>query len=267
MKITVKEISELRKETGFSIKGCKEALEESNGNHEEAIKILRLKGLKKLDNREGKTNEGKVFLIKDNSKNVANMMSLECETEATSNNLEFELIGLEMTDCPNIGFERMVENDLKDFAIKVAERIKVGQHYTMKRDFISSYIHHNKKLGVLVGFDNIKGLDKEKLYNIGKDLCFVIAANNPKSLDEPSLDPTFLEYELDLIRTQLKEDPKFSNKPGVVIEKILTGKKQKIFKENCLIEQEFLSGEYTGKKIKDVLPINVAEFKRIEIGA
>jgi elongation factor Ts len=129
------------------------------------------------------------------------------------------------------------------------------------------------KIGVLVNFDTTVASDNEALVTAGKNIAMQIAAMNPSFLDIASVSEEVLEKEKAILIAQMKEDPKMANKPDAVLGKIVEGKIGKFYKENCLVEQQFvMDGDLTvGKYIENVAKelgaeIKLTKFVRFEKG-
>ena len=141
------------------------------------------------------------------------------------------------------------------------------------KDKVVSYVHGGGKIGVLVNFDTDIAADNAELIAAGKNIAMQIAAMNPAYLDEASVPAEVIEKEKEILIAQMKEDPKMANKPEMVLAKIVDGKIGKYYKENCLVEQQYvIDGDLTvGKYIDSVAKalgadIKVASFVRFEKG-
>ena len=259
MTITASLVNQLREKTGVGLMDCKKVLVETNGNIEEAVKKLREKGLSKAAKKsERSTNEGRVFI--DSNQNVSVILELNCETDFVASNDQFSECG--NTIAKAIG-ESMINSvdeldqlTVKDLPIKdfISDYVlKLGENITVKRfekitnsKFVENYIHMNGKIGVLVSFSESVNTD------ISKGIAMHVAAVNPAYLTIDQIDPSELENEKNIIKTQsLKE-----GKPEAIIEKIVEGRLAKYYKEVCLNEQAYIKDDK--QTIKSILPENVS---------
>ncbi|MDY0017601.1 MAG: translation elongation factor Ts [Candidatus Delongbacteria bacterium] len=279
--ISAKMVADLRKSTGSPMMDCKKALSEANGDFDEAVKILREKGMAKAAKRlSNETNHGKIFCkLSDDSRTVS-MLKLTCETEPVRNTAEFNDFGEEMSQIAFSGdFSKFESEDvtakLTEIRAKLGENITIVEYDRMEGDLVSYYIHMNFKVGVIIKL-NLSDKSKssnEVLQDLAKNLTLQIASLAPKSISSDDLDPEFVKGELEIIKGQLKEDPKNANKPDNIIEKIVEGRKGKIFAESCLLEQEYVKEKMSIKELIDSVAkeagvdIKVDKFVRFQIGS
>jgi elongation factor Ts len=278
--ITAKMVADLRKSTGSPMMDCKKALAESNGDFDEAVKILREKGMAKAAKRLGnETNQGKIFCrISDDNKTVS-MLKLTCETEPVRNTAEFITFGEKVSEIAFSGdfskFEgEEIASELTNIRAKLGENITIVEYERLTGDLTSFYIHSNFKVGVII---KLSLSDKSKAGNpevieLAKNLTLQIASLSARSVSPDELDPEFLKGELEIILHQLKEDPKNANKPDNILEKIVEGRKGKIYAESCLLEQEYVKEKIIVKDLiasvekKAGTTIKVDKFVRFQIG-
>ncbi len=241
--ISAKMVSDLRKSTGSPMMDCKKALSEANGDFEEAVKILRERGMAKAAKRlSNETNQGKIFCRMSDDSRTVSMLKLTCETEPVRNTAEFNDFGEEMSQIAFSGdfskFEsEEINSKLTEIRAKLGENITIVEYDRMEGDLVSYYVHMNFKVGVTIRLnlsDKSKASDG-RLQELAKNLTLQIASLSPKSVSSDDLDPEFVKGELEIIKAQLKEDPKNANKPDNIIEKIVEGRKGKIFAESCLL--------------------------------
>ena len=278
--ITAKMVGDLRKSTGSPMMDCKKALTEANGDMDEAVKILREKGMAKAAKRLGnETKEGRIFCkVSDDSK-IVSMLQLTCETEPVTNTEKFidfgeKVSGLIFNDeAGKLESEEMVE-ELTEVRAKLGENITVKDHSRLSGDKVAYYVHSNKKVGVVLDLeieDKSKASD-EKIEELAKNLTLQIASLAPRSISEEDLDPEFVKSELELIKSMLKEDPKNKNKPENILEMIVQGRKGKILADVCLLEQEYVKEKMQVKELISSVEkeagtkIAVKKFVRYQIG-
>ena len=156
--------------------------------------------------------------------------------------------------------------------LAIRENIKVRRFARFEGKVIS-YVHAGGKIGVLVNFDTEVASDNAGLIAAGKNIAMQIAAMNPAYLDQASVPASVIEKEKEILIAQMKEDPKMANKPEAVLGKIVEGKIGKYYKENCLVEQQFvIDGDITvGKYIENTAKelgaeIKLASYVRFEKG-
>ena len=256
MEITASKVKELREKTGVGMMDCKKALVETNGDFESAIKYLREKGLSAAAKKADRTvQEGRIFISGTEQK--ATLLALNCETDFVANNDKFIAFGEEVSQTLNaqsklISIEtigtvpvngKAFEERRSEEVLKLGENISVNfiktQSTTGK---IASYVHSNGKIGVLVEFN--KTISDE----IGKDIAMHIAAINPSHIQRSDISEDEINKEKEIIRNQALNE----GKPEAVVDKIVMGRVSKYYKENCLLEQDFVKDPE--KTIKDLLP-------------
>ena len=270
MAITASLVSELRQKTGVGLMECKKVLIETDGDIEKAVTKLREKGLAKAAKKsERSTNEGKVFSKVDNTSKKAVILELNCETDFVGSNEKF-------SECGNILCESIISNSVdslealqnssingnsfKDFlanyVLTLGENISVKKfEYFSGANFYETYIHMNGKIGTLVTFS--EEVDTET----SKSIAMHVAAANPTYLNPENVDQNELENEKNIIKNQsIKE-----GKPEQIIDKIVTGRISKYYKEVCLVEQPFIKDDK--QAVKDVLPkgCNITHFSRFSL--
>ena len=241
---------------------CKKALTEAEGVFEKAVDVLRTHGLAKAAKKAGRaTNEGRVNVAV--CKNDARKGAVVHNDPATVDELleseyEGEKVGDTLTEAIHIIGENMQISNFKRLEIEGTGALV-------------PYIHMNGRIGVLVGFTfgNEATATDERFLAMGKDVAMQIAATNPVSLDKDSVPEDIREHEFEIYKAQAAE----SGKPENIQEKIATGRMEKFYKENCLVEQDFVKdpdttvGAYIAKCAKEIGDdIKVVSFARIELG-
>ena len=281
--ITAKMVKELREATGAGMMECKKALTEAEGVFEKAVDVLRTHGLAKAAKKAGRaTNEGRVNVaVCKNDARKGAVVEINCETDFVALTDKFQ-------DYCDTFTRAVVHNDpatVDELLESEYEGEKVGDTLTEAIHIIGEnmqisnfkrleiegtgalvpYIHMNGRIGVLVGFTfgNEATATDERFLAMGKDVAMQIAATNPVSLDKDSVP------EFEIYKAQAAE----SGKPENIQEKIATGRMEKFYKENCLVEQDFVKdpdttvGAYIAKCAKEIGDdIKVVSFARIELG-
>ena len=141
------------------------------------------------------------------------------------------------------GSDRTVQENLQELVLAIGENMKI-RRFVRSEGVAASYIHMGGAVGVIVNFetsDDIAATDEFKA--MGKDVAMQVAAMNPLYLNPESVPAEVLDHERGIIKIQLQEDPKMANKPEKVLSGIITGKLNKYYKENCLLDQEFVKAE------------------------
>ena len=287
--ITAKMVKELREATGAGMMECKKALTEAEGVLEKAVDVLRTHGLAKAAKKAGRaTNEGRVNVaVCKNDARKGAVVEINCETDFVALTDKFQ-------DYCDTFTRAVVHNDpatVDELLESEYEGEKVGDTLTEAIHIIGEnmqisnfkrleiegtgalvpYIHMNGRIGVLVGFTfgNEATATDERFLAMGKDVAMQIAATNPVSLDKDSVPEDIREHEFEIYKAQAAE----SGKPENIQEKIATGRMEKFYKENCLVEQDFVKdpdttvGAYIAKCAKEIGDdIKVVSFARIELG-
>ena len=284
MAFTAKDVQALREKTGCGMMDCKNALVECDGNMDAAIDFLREKGLasqaKKADRIAA---EGTVCAIVDGS--VGAVLEMNAETDFVSNGEPFKALAQKVTEivieqnpadvdalnkCTKDG--QTVEEMVQELFLALRENIKI-RRFARFEGKVVSYVHGGGKIGVLVNFDTDVAADNAELVAAGKNIAMQIAAMNPAYLDQASVPAEVIEKEKAILIAQMKEDPKMANKPDMVLAKIVEGKIGKYYKENCLVEQQYVIdgdltvGQYIASVAKNLgADVKIASFVRFEKG-
>ena len=279
----IEKIKKLRSLSGAGFKDCSSALDESNGNIDKAIEILRVKGISKASKKMSRSaNEGLIAISEDNQ--MSSILEINCETDFVAKNEDFITFVTELSEINNkIGSNReslllskmkngkTVDENLLALISKIGEKITIGRSRSFNcKEFKVFKYHHTiikdnlSKLGVIV---SLKTSDhSEKLKTFGKQLSMHIAALNPLAINTDDIDPEILKKEEELISEELKN----LGKPEDIVKKISIGKINKFKEENSLINQQWVMEPK--KKVKDILKelnlgdIEIKEFYRVKIG-
>ena len=256
MAITIEDIKRLRMMTGAGLADVKKALTEAEGDFDAAVDILRKNGLAKAAKKAGRaTNEGRVTAMvckKDATKGA--VVEVNCETDfaaATDKFADFcetmtaAVLHTNTADVEELKaseYEGKKVDDLMTEAIHtIGENMQVGTYKRIEVEgtgALVSYIHMNGKIGVLAGFTfgNEATATDERFIALGKDVAMQIAATNPVSLDQSSVPAEVAAKEMEIYKAQAAE----SGKPENIQVKIAEGRMKKFYKENCLVEQDFV---------------------------
>ncbi len=255
--ITAKMVADLRAQTGCGMMDCKKALVEADGNFEEAVKVLRQKGLAKADSKQSRiAAEGVVDIMLTDDKKTAVMIEVNTETDFVAKNEKFKefVKGLlrtvlackpadveALSACKFDGTEDTVEVILKDQIFKIGEKISI-RRFVVVEGVLASYIHGNGNMGVVVNFCTDVA-DKDGFADFAKNIALQIAANPCEYVDRDAVPAAVVEKELEIIMTQIKNDPKNASKPEQIIQKMAQGKIGKYYEEHCLVDQEYVKDD------------------------
>ena len=287
MAISAKDVMELRKQTDCGMMECKKALTEADGNFEKAIEILRERGLATAAKKAGRiAAEGMVYADYCPECKVGVVIEVNAETDFVAKNDKFVKFVKDATkvimeqnpadvealmNC-KMGDET-VDQALKELILVIKENIKV-RRFVRYEGVCSAYVHGGGTHGILVNFETTNGIDsKEEFAAYGKDIAMQVAAANPGYVDEASVPAEVVAKEKEIMLVQMAGDPKTANKPEAVKQKMIEGKIKKFFKENCLVDQEFVKdgdltvAQYTAKVAKDLGgDIKIVKFARFQKG-
>ncbi len=283
MAFTAKDVQALREKTGCGMMDCKNALKETDGNMDAAIDYLREKGLASQAKKASRVAaEGTVVAMVEG--NVAVALEINTETDFVAGNEEFKafadkvakaVIANNPADVDALlasPFEGSTVSELKEEVfLKFRENIQIRRFVRLEGKVVN-YVHAGGKIGVLVQLDTDLDMS-DALVAMGKNVAMQVAAMNPSYLDQASVPAEDLEKEKGILIAQMKEDPKMAGKPDAVLGKIVEGKIGKFYKENCLVEQQYvIDGDLTvGKYVDSVAKelggsVKVASFVRFEKG-
>ncbi|HOY49104.1 MAG TPA: translation elongation factor Ts [Flavobacteriales bacterium] len=273
--ITASDVNKLRQMTGAGMMDCKKALTEANGDFEAAVDFLRKKGQKVAGNRADRdANEGVVIarVSADNSRAV--LVVLNCETDFVAKNQDFIDFTTKISDIALNTKPADVDALLAASfdGLPISERIneqvgKIGEkmelHYSqLEAPFVVAYNHPGNRLATIVAFNKagVAGIE-----TVAKDVSMQAAAMAPVAVDKDDVDTHTLERELDIAREQIRAE----GKPEEMVEKIAAGKLNKFYKDNTLLNQEFVKDnkmsvrQYIQTIDKD---LTVTAFKRHALG-
>ena len=277
MAITAQDVNRLRQETGAGMMDCKKALTEANGDFETAKDILRKAGQKIASKRaDNTTSEGVVLTQVSEDGKTGKVIAFACETEPVSKVADFQNLAkaiMEAAVSTNASTKeallatpqadgRPLQDHITDLMGKIGEKLDVVSYESVTADQVVAYNHSNGKLGVLVGLANTNG---NQVTEVGKDVAMQIAAMKPIALDKDGVDSATIEREIEIGKEQARAE----GKPEAMLEKIALGKLNKFYKENTLLNQEFVKdNSLTIAQLLDKTSkgLTVSEFKSVAIG-
>ena len=247
MAITASQVNELRKKTGVGMMDCKKALTETDGNMEKAIELLRKKGASVAAKRaEKSTSEGMVLTKVSNNKKSVTIVEVNCETDfvargndfvSFSNSILENIHTNKHKDLESLLSDEKVNNSLTDLMGKIGEKIEVSRFINENDEnaMFVDYVHMGSKLGVVMKFGNVSNATDE-LNNLGRDIAMQIAAMKPVCVNREEISKEVVDKEIEIY----KEIARKEGKPEQILDKISSGKLNKYYKENCLIEQAYI---------------------------
>ena len=275
--ITAADVNKLRTMTGAGMMDCKKSLTEADGDFEAARDILRKQGQKIADKRaDNATSEGLVLVNVSEDGTTGKLVALACETESVAKVADFRTLVQQILDTAvktNVGTKedllaateadgRTVQEHITELTGKIGEKLDLS-YVTLTAEKVASYIHSDNKKGVLVGLKNVGGADTAE---IGRDVAMQIVAMKPVAVDKDGVDSATVEREIEIGKEQARAE----GKPEAMLEKIAQGKLNKFYKENTLLNQEFVKdnsltiAQLLDKQSKGM---TVSDFKRVVIGA
>ena len=261
-KITASMVKALREQTSQGMMECKRALEEADGDIPAAADILRKKGLVTAGKKASRaTTEGRIAIKSSDDGTSGAMVEVQCETDFCARNDVFAEMLESLVEMALGGEDGSVEateemtSALHGALAKIAENIKYVRGVRITAARIGTYMHHNNKVGVLVGVD---GEMSDETFN---DLCMHVAFADPMGITTDDIPPEVVEKEK-AFATQEAID---SGKPPQIVEKIVAGKMAKFLAGKALLEQPFVRDDK--KKVKDILgDATVVSFARYAVG-
>ena len=256
MEIKAADVMKLRKMTGAGMMDCKKALAEAEGDFARAQDIIREKGKLVVAKRADRTaTEGVVVTKIVGQKGY--ILCLACETDFVAQNAEYSASANAMLDVA-------VETDAADRdALLVGEKIELAYYARIEAPYCHAYVHFNKKLGTLIGFNKV--VPEEVAHTVAMQAT----AMAPVSISEADCPADVIEHERKIAVEAMKQDPKNANKPEAILEKIAEGKMRKFFEENTLLNQPVVGeketiAEFIHKADKDA---TVIAYKRFALEA
>lgn len=271
--ITAEMVRKLRERSGLPMMDCKKALEETGGDENAAMELLRKRGAAAAEKKAGRaTGEGRIGAHVDAAKGVAALVEIRCETAPVANNPMFKELADKLArhaatsgaaDAATILDESAegggtVRDLLHDVLNRLRENIQLGRVYRRSGGGAAAYVHHTGKIGVCVVTE--QPTDNTELLN---DVCMHITALQPDALSREQIPAEVVEKEKEITREQVLA----SGKPANMVDKILEGKINRWYSERVLLEQPFVKDDKVAVgKVLDGAGIKLVEFVRLQVG-
>ena len=271
VQVTMADITHLRKMTGAGMMDCKNALVEAEGDFDKAVEIIRKKGQAVAAKRSDREASEGCVLAKE-SGDFAAIVAVKCETDFVAKNADFvamtqSFLDVAMANKPanmeellntKLSDGRTVENHITDRVGVTGEKMELGFYEFVKDASTISYIHPGNKLATVVAFN--KSVDRQ----IARDIAMQVAAMNPVSITPADVPQSVIDTEMQIARDKARE----AGKPENLLDKIAEGSLQKFYKENTLLQQEFVKDskltieQYLKKQDSE---LTVTSFKRVTL--
>lgn len=286
--ITAAQVKALRERTGAGMMDCKSALTEANGDMDEAVKVLRKKGLSAASKKAGRvTSEGAIVAHIVGSTGV--LLEVNSETDFVAKTDQFrefaqavasliatsgvkDVESLMKQKWPNDPDGHNVEQVLASRIATIGENISIRRFTNYRASdhgLLGQYIHANGKIGVLVEIGAENAARKPQIETVAKDIAMHVAAAEPRFVTREEVTGKDLDTEREVARDQALK----SGKPEAVVDKIVAGKLEKFFSESVLNEQPYIRddkmsvSQYLQKQAKDSdTKLEIRRFSRYKLG-
>ena len=291
MAITAAMVKELRELTGAGMMDCKKALNETDGNMDEAVEFLRKNGQAKAEKKASRIAAEGLCTIAMDGDTTAAVVEVNSETDFVAKNETFQAfvkavanqaVKSDAADVDALMEEAWNEDSSKTVKDALVEKVAViGENLKIRRfekvvaahGCVASYVHGGGRIGVIVegATDTVNDAVKEALVNIAMQ----IAALNPKYVSRDEVSADYIAHEKEILLAQIMNDPKESKKPEKVINGMIEGRISKELKDICLVDQVYVKAEdgkqtvakYLEQVSKEVgCPVSVKRFVRFETG-
>ncbi|MGL4631263.1 MAG: translation elongation factor Ts [Leadbetterella sp.] len=277
MNITAADVNKLRQSTGAGMMDCKKALTEAGGDFEKAVEILRKAGQKVAAKRaDNETSEGVVLVNTSADKKKVTIIAFACETEPVAKVDDFRNLANALLDAAVAGNPadtdallalsfpngQSAQENITELIGKIGEKLVVSYYKQIEGEQVVAYIHSNQKAAGVISFGSTGGTD---VTDLGRDVAMQVVAMKPVGLDKDDVDPAIVEKEIEIGKEQARAE----GKPDAMLEKIALGKLNKFYKEQTLLNQEFVKdpsltiAQLVDKTVKGM---KVNSFVRVQIG-
>ncbi len=273
MSISKDDVMSLRDKTGAGLIDCKRALTESNGNMDEAVSILRKKGVATAAKKSGRSaSEGIIAQSISSDRSRGILVEVNCETDFVAKNDDFVVFARSVAGDLLENPDADLEEKRTEQVAKIGENIQISRSQSLSPEsngLVESYVHTGGKVAVLVsiGSDSADVSSSEQVATLAKDICMHIAATSPVCVSREEVPADLVQKEKEIAQAQAE------GKPPQAIEKIVNGKLNKYYAGACLLEQPFVKNpdqsiqQYVEGVGKDVgSSLKVEKFLRFQVG-
>ena len=273
MSISKDDVMSLRDKTGAGLIDCKRALTESNGNMDEAVSILRKKGVATAAKKSGRSaSEGIIAQSISSDRSRGILVEVNCETDFVAKNDDFVVFARSVAGDLLENPDADLEEKRTEQVAKIGENIQISRSQSLSPEsngLVESYVHTGGKVAVLVSIcsDSADVSSSEQVATLAKDICMHIAATSPVCVSREEVPADLVQKEKEIAQAQAE------GKPPQAIEKIVTGKLDKYYAGACLLEQPFVKNpdqsiqQYVEGVSKDVgSSLKVEKFLRFQVG-
>ena len=252
MAFTAADVKNLREMTGVGMMDCKKALTETDGDMDKAVEWLREKGMAASAKKAGRiAAEGMSYALVENG--VGALVEVNCETDFCAKSDLFVAFVKDIAkvvadndpadvdalmNCKYPGTELTVSETMPEKVMSIGENLQIRRFVRFAENTSVGYVHAGGKIGVLVNL----AADVD-VTEIGKNVAMQIAALNPRFWDKSQVTEDVLAEEKKIALALMDSDPKMAAKPAQVKEKIVMGKMNKFYEENCLLQMEFVRSD------------------------
>ena len=271
MAVTMADISHLRKMSGAGMMDCKKALEEAGNDFDKAMEIIRKKGQAVAAKRSDRDASEGCVLASENA-GFAAIVALKCETDFVAKNEQFvgltqDILNVAMDKKPEtleallasaLADGRSTQEHITDRIGVTGEKMELGFYQFVNGENAVAYIHPGNKLATIVAFNEVVD------HQVGRDVAMQVAAMNPVAVRPEEVSQKVLDTEMEIARDKARQ----SGKPENLLDRIAQGALQKFYKENTLLQQEFVKDskmtidEYLHKQSKT---LTVVAFNRVTL--
>ncbi len=276
VKVSARDVKKLRDMTGAGMMDCKKALTEAEGDFDKAIEILRKKGQKLSAKRaEREAKEGVVLALISDDKKKGVIVRLACETDFVAKNEDFvqltrDIANVALANFPadkegllalNYNEALTIGEKITEQVGVIGEKIELSAYENLEAELVAPYIHMGNRAGVLVGLN----IANDDYFESGRDVAMQVAAMSPVALDKDDVDQSVIEKEIEIGMEQARQE----GKPENLLERIARGKLGKFFKENTLLNQQFVKDnkKTVAQFLKEVDPkLTATGFKHVRLG-
>ena len=289
--ITASMVKELREMTGAGMMDCKKALNETNGNMEEAVEYLRKNGQAKAEKKASRIAAEGLCAVVMQGDTTAAVVEVNSETDFVAKNADFQAyvkavadqavasdaadMDAFMAEAWNLDASKTVKEALVEKIAVIGENLNIRrfEKVVATNGCVVSYVHGGGRIGVIVEADTdvVNDAVKEAMSNIAMQ----VAALSPKYVSTADVSEEYKAHEMEILKAQIAADPKMAGKPDKVIEGAVVGRLNKELKEVCLLEQAYVKAEDGKQTVKQYIDtvakaagadVTIKKFVRFETG-